>query len=261
MQIAADSTLFRLSQSDTLTSGIAQILRDEKFLTSNITGPLQYDPIPLLSNQHEWQWVTLGISLLLIAIVRVGSRISFINLQKAFFSLPLFRQMVRDDELFPQGTHWPLLIVNVLVTATFFFNITERSSSDFFSSDGEVSVIVFKIIGILIIYYLLQFLLLKVVGVIFNTKKAISKHRYTINYYQFISSLFLIPVLIFYIYSSTLSLFYFSLVVWISIYLIRLARGMIIVLDVHGFSRFQIFLYICALEILPVIVLVKFFVA
>jgi hypothetical protein len=261
MQLAADSTLFHLSQSDTLTSAIVEILGDEKFLTSNITGPMQYDPIPMLSNQHEWQWITLGISLLLIAIVRVGSRNFFNNLRKAFFSLPIFRQMIRDDELFPQGTQWPLLIVNVLVTATFFFNITERSASDFISSDDETSIVVLKIMSILLIYYLLQFLLLRFTGVVFNTKKAISKHQHTINYYQFISSLFLIPVLIFYIYSSTLSLFYFSLLVWVSVYLMRLARGMIIVLDVYGFSRFQNFLYICALEILPVIVLVKFIVA
>lgn len=261
MQLTADSTLFSLSQSDTLISGIADVLADDKFITSNINGPMHYVPLPLVSDQHEWQWITLGISLVFIAIVHVGSRSFFINLQKAFFSLPIFKQMIRDDELFPQGTQWPLFIVNVLVNATLFFNISERMASDFVSADIELSVRIFRLTGILIIYYISQFLLLQVVGIIFNTKKIISRHRSTINYYQFISSVLLIPVLIFYIYSSTLSLFYFSLIVWLSIYFIRLARGLVIVLDVHGYSRFQNILYICALEILPVIVLVKFIVA
>jgi len=246
-----------LSYSDTIAVDSFPKENAAKFLTQSLTEPVNINPLAIEVVYQEWQLITLGLALLLIAFIRIGSRSFFKNAQSAFFSLPIFKQMIRDDELFPQGSIVPLAVANILVTTTLLYNIIERTGSKFFQNESDLSFKVINIILLLFGYYTFQFVLLHLTGFIFKTRQTAVRQISNINYYRFVSSLILIPLLMFYIYSSSLLLLKFAVTLWIIIYLIRLWRGLIIVLDEQGYSGFQNLLYICALEILPVFVLAK----
>jgi hypothetical protein len=243
--------------SDTSASHCINDTVTERFLTRLLSDAAIIEPLPREIIYQEWQLITIGIALLFLALIRFGSRTFFSNMQRAFFSLPLFRQMLRDNELFSQGSIIPLALVNILITATFLYNITDFTGSEFVFAEAGLPAKILKLILVMVIYYILQYFILRLTGLIFKTGNATLRHLSVIHYYQSVSSIALIPVLIFSIYSTSSMLLFVSVILWLIIFMIRLSRGLIIVIDVRGYSGFQNFLYICALEILPVLLLIK----
>jgi hypothetical protein len=82
-------------------------------------------------------------------------------------------------------------------------------------------------------------------------------------YYAFLSikgaGLFLYPILVFLEYSqlSNFSSIVAGLIVCATFYILRLVRGMLILINSGGVSVFHLFLYLCGLEIIPLIVIIK----
>ncbi len=112
-------------------------------------------------------------------------------------------------------------------------------------------------ISIIFLLFFIKFLIEKTISIVFNTQKTFKLYFIDHLYILGISSLIQLPLIIFYFYSGYQIFLWAAFIVLILFWLYRLLRGITIGLMQTRFSRLYIFLYLCSLEILPLIIVVK----
>ena len=98
---------------------------------------------------------------------------------------------------------------------------------------------------------------MNVLGAIFRTQQ--SNHEYLVNIILFstLSALCILPFLILGIYLNSDTLLFICLVFIALLFVIRFFKGMFIGVSLTRFSYLFLFVYLCALELLPLVVIVK----
>ena len=112
--------------------------------------------------------------------------------------------------------------------------------------------------GIFLIYQI-KFLILYLLGFFFDQVKAFSEYIHTISLYNKFLGILLLPVLAGMVLMNeqfTGIFIYTGAAVIAMSYIVRVIKGAGIILE-KGFSVFYMFLYLCALEILPLLVVYK----
>ena len=115
-------------------------------------------------------------------------------------------------------------------------------------------------VGIVCLIFIGKHLLLFIVGYIFPIQKELGLYNFTIMVFGIISGLLLLPINIVIAYVPMeigKVVVYLSLGAIIAIYLFRIIRGLSIGSKYLVLHKFHFFIYLCTVEILPVIVLLK----
>jgi hypothetical protein len=157
--------------------------------------------------------------------------------------------------------------VVIFLSALFVFTLTlflYQSASYFGFLPGNNVVGTFFITVLLIFsIYGIKLLTIRAVGFVFEIQKEI--REYTISVFLFCNALglFLLPVVICLAFLKQVnpSVFIYSGITIITVFLLtRLARGLIIGFNSTRVSKFYLFLYLCTLEIVPIVIMVKLFI-
>jgi hypothetical protein len=132
----------------------------------------------------------------------------------------------------------------------------------FLESQSPLSLFFITAIIILSIYSV-KLVVIKFAGFLFETQKEI--REYTVSIFLFCNTvgLFMLPIVICLAFFKQVNplIFIYSGFSLISIlFLTRLVRGLIIGLDSARVSKFYLFLYLCTLEIVPLVILSKLFI-
>ncbi len=109
---------------------------------------------------------------------------------------------------------------------------------------------------IIVAFLLFRFLLLKLVGLLFNIGNVISESEYFTGMLHFVSAVLCFPF-IFISYYYPFSFFLISIIIiFIIVFLVRIIRSWMIFRK--KLRIYEYFLYLCTIEILPLLVLLKF---
>jgi hypothetical protein len=123
-------------------------------------------------------------------------------------------------------------------------------------------VLIFLILsGSLVLVFSLKSIALGVVGFLFNKSALFSEYKHNIFVYNKIYGIALLPVIVGLLYAGDVMyvpLIYSGLLLGAVFYLLQLLRGLEIIMR-KEFSVFYLILYLCAFEILPILVLYKLF--
>ena len=131
------------------------------------------------------------------------------------------------------------------------------SNSNFFLIDFWVLL---KIILLIASLYLLKLFIFNIFGKIFQLDKELSVHltnTFLLNEALGISYL---PILLLIIYSpfeARLWMFIIAIILFVLFFIFRFVRGLSIITVNSKFSKFYLFLYLCTLEIIPFVVLLR----
>lgn len=237
----------------------SQITTDsqERFFTSQREEAIHFSPQPIIHVQEEWQIITLLLSMLTIAFVRITGKNFFKNLQSGFISKPIFKQLFRDGLLIPTQARIPLLVSFILVMTVFLFQLDAVFHFINFKPATNLNTRIFIIFLLIGSYEIVRFILFQFIGYIFLTPSTTKEFIANNIFYNSISTLLILPLLLFSIYSSNSIILIFAIFIFLSLFGIRTFRGLLIASELRTYSYYQIFLYICTLEILPVFVLTK----
>lgn len=110
------------------------------------------------------------------------------------------------------------------------------------------------------IFFLIRYILIYFFGLLFKTKDVCFKYNSNQIGFYFINVLILMPIafLFYYLPISTNNILLIIILVAASILLvIRVIRGLIIVLNQAKFYKFYLFFYLCTLEFLPILIIIK----
>ncbi len=148
-----------------------------------------------------------------------------------------------------------------VLTMTLFFY--QAASYFGFLPAGSIVSVFFATALIIFSIYGIKLLVIRLVGSLFETQKEI--REYTISVFLFCNTvgLFMLPVVICLSFLKQVnpSVFIYSGLAIIAVFfLTRLVRGLIIGFNSTRVSKFYLFLYLCTLEIVPLIIMVKLFI-
>lgn len=147
----------------------------------------------------------------------------------------------------------------VLTSSLFFYQISNYYG--FLPDYNSVSLFFITALIIFLIYGV-KLLVIKFAGLLFETQKEV--WEYSISVFLFCNTvgLFMLPVVIclaFFKQANPVIFIYIGLSLLVILFLTRLIRGVIIGLNSPRVSKFYLFLYLCTLEIVPLVIFTQFF--
>lgn len=149
-----------------------------------------------------------------------------------------------------------LLSMNFMIIISLF--ILQLTSSGFFIEHRiNFSPVSFLLVaGVIFFVYLVKIIFLKILGFIFYQEEITGKYIFTIFLINQMLGIIFIPIVIFIAYGTqffTNGLIYFGIVILLLGFIARIWKGVVSVFPTKEYL-FYLFLYLCTLEILPLLV-------
>jgi hypothetical protein len=166
-------------------------------------------------------------------------------------------QLIRESPIYAHRSFFPMLLIYIISVTLLIYQSVEITSPG--STEGIKTLLVFlEFLGIYVAFSLLKILVIWLISVTFKNKDTAKEYIQNILIYNLVTGILLLPLLLLIIYSyHELFLYVAGGLVLIMIFL-RFIRGVAIGLSDAKFSLFHLFLYLCTLEILPLLVAAKF---
>ncbi|MBL1410700.1 DUF4271 domain-containing protein [Sphingobacterium faecale] len=203
-------------------------------------------------------WI-IGVLILLflgIGLVRLFFYSNFQNIIYGFFNDRVLAQISKEDSVV---TSWPYIFLYIIFSFSLgLFILIYRSG---YSPMSEVTVVNFLQISILVaVLFVAKIVMVRLIAVIFEVERLVREYVAVLYLVYFNSMLILMPLLLFVTFFPVayfkIILIFFLVVVSI-LFLYRFLRTAYNLVGNLRFSIFYLILYLCGLEIAPILILVK----
>lgn len=211
------------------------------------------------SIDNQWKFIVIILTLAYIAFVRISNSNNFRTFMLSVFNLKLSRKIWEDQRSNFGFVFLQLFAIYLFIGAMFITNYMELIHvvifDNYFQQFGAVLIILFLL-------YLGKFILHYILGGLLQMKNlAIGFVSNTISVNNFVA-LVVFPVVVVSIYANnpllanvlsqaTIAIFFISV-------FYRVVRLVLLSNSFFSFPTFYLFLYLCALEIAPWFIIVKF---
>ncbi len=209
------------------------------------------------SSFRRIMFISLIVSLLLLTVLVTLFRGQLSRAYRAFINDTMMNQLQRERES-GGGIPYYLFYFYFMLNAGFFLFLLARQNGVGYSS-GPLTALLYTIAGVAA-FFLLKHLLLSIIGGIFPVAKEVRLYNLTIVVFNVIVGLLLTPVnLLFAFGSEALQpiVLYGTLTGLAAVYGFLLLRGLFLASRFLYFHKFHFLLYICTVEIAPVLILIK----
>ena len=224
--------------------------------------PTQKKKIEIRNQPFEtWPAYVLFISVVIIVFLRSGSYKKSAQIMKAFFSFKATKQLEREEYRLNKATS---IVLSFLFLSSFsLFLVNVEDHFDILNWQQPNHILFFVFFGALVLIYFIKFIFLGFLAWLTRSEAQFSEYLFNIFMTNKAIGFFLVPLLILleYVYPNEVRSIYLGLIVCLFFYFSRLIRGVRIYLSGSYFSEFHLFLYLCVLEILPLVVLIKLLVS
>ena len=204
-------------------------------------------------------WVLAFIVLLLIvfAVLRISFAKQLQNIIQAFYSNRGLNNLNKEDNIF---SSWPFLFLFIQFgfTIGMFFYLVAQYYKVASQYQGYRFFLIIS--ALIIVLYAFKILLLRVLGHLFNIQKAVHEYVSILYLSYFNISLIFIPLVVAFALSPLKYGIYYIVIscVFVGIiFAIQFIRAGVNILSHYRFSKFYLIMYFCALEICPILILIK----
>ena len=207
----------------------------------------------------DWFFPLILVVLVVYTWLRIFYSKFFSQMIQAFINTNLANQIVRDENIFVQRASVYLSIVFNLVLALMLYLVSVHFEWEMGGIGMGFSRYVFFVI-LVSAAYALKFLTLKICGWLFEQEREMATYVFYIFLINNILGMALLPFICIFAYNENLSfswLLSIPLIFTVLAYCWRIFRGIQIGLGISPFSPFYLFLYLCALEIAPLMILLR----
>src|SRR5690606_35048337 len=199
----------------------------------------------------------IGLLLLLLGIVRVSFPNEVLSIIQAFYNDRVLLQINKEDTLY---SSWPFVFLYILFG--FAVGLFVYLCNAYYLQDAYHSgVNTFLGISIFImVLFILKIIVTRLIGVVFDMQRIVREYVSILYLSYFNAALVFLPVVL------ILSLVPQVQMVWLipatfiavmGLFVFRFIKTATNVLTNHRFSKFYLFIYLCCLEIAPILILVK----
>jgi hypothetical protein len=196
----------------------------------------------------------------LFVVLYVKNRKRLNQVIKAFYINRFASQLAREEVSIVNR-------VSVILSIIFLFSMTlftwQVIAFYGWAHSVDQSTLFFSILAIVIAIYTVKFTSIKFFGFVFKTTKESDEYALTVLLFINSLGLFLLPIVVCIAFAQNVSI---GIFINIGLYtlglflLTRIVRGLIIGINSIRVSKLYLFLYLCSLEILPLLIMIKFFI-
>jgi hypothetical protein len=229
----------------------------------NITTPIKKITTGIegsLKSESSFNWVAglLLLSLFVFSWMKILYQKYILQEVTALINYQASLRLLREKNILFKNMSVGLTIVFAINLGLFlyyvlsFFHISQVVPSDF------LSVLIYC--AAIAAFYSIKTMLCRLIGYLFLSQPEFSEYVHNINVFNKNTGLFLFPFVIMvpYINDSIKPIILYSgIILFLGIYILRIIRGFQIIIH-KGVSSFYLILYLCAVEILPVLLIVKY---
>ncbi len=257
----------QIVQTDTIKKIVLSKYQDMKFNFMDSTIKLDTrkyvnrNLIKLRKTDNHWIIFIFLFIILLYTIIRNVYDKTLAVIFQAYWNDRAIGQFTRDDNFLKLRN---TLLYFVLFTSVYglllkyifnYFNIT-------FQYKGlDEYLIICAFTGA---FYLSKFILMKLSGFVFSIQKLISGYLSVLSISNFVYSIIIIPFLLFYQFVSSLFQPYLlglMLILFCFNTIYKYLRTGSFIINNFQFPKFYLFLYLCTLELMPLLIIYKVFIA
>jgi hypothetical protein len=225
---------------------VLQPVHDKAVLPQNIT--------------PDWLTISLFAVIALFTWYKLFYHRMFLQLVNAFFSMATTNQIVRDESVLLQRASLNASIIFYLAGGLFLYQVSIIYDWNHpWLETGFMRFILFSFL--IAILYSGKMLALRILSNIFNADKPASAYIFTIFLFNMIAGLVLLPfvVIITYSHSEIQQQVIITIVLFVlaGILLYRLVRAVMIWISIPRAPIFYLFLYLCAFELAPLLLIRK----
>ena len=211
--------------------------------------------------QPTWVMVIIVFSLMILGYLYSAFHSRFMNFLKAVFLSRFSVQASREERSFTHPVSLLLSLNFVLIASLFVLQLL--TSNFLFHSEIEFSLVSFILVTLIILgVYFIKILFLKIFSFIIDKQETISEYVFTIFLVNQFFGIVLLPVVLFIAYgprSFMQGYIYLGVLLACTAFLVRVWKGLSNVLLNREASLFYLILYLCTLEILPLLIGIKLF--
>ena len=208
--------------------------------------------------QPDWIFGLLVLCFVLQAWVQFFYRKRLRQVILSPFSKRFMNQLVREGNPFNERLSVALGVIYFITIALLVFETNEMIFGGHIPVYFNDFAFYMIILSVLIFYWMIKILLISILGVVFQTPATTGMYLLNVLILNVITGLLLLPLMVFVIYLKSVWLLYFSLTIFSLSFVFLLVRSFFIGLSLTKFSYVFLFVYLCSLEILPLIIMVKF---
>ncbi len=201
--------------------------------------------------------LTLTITILSLILVTLGinsNRSRFNKFLKSLINTNQLKGLMRSDKGMLNIQDFVLYLVFALNMSLLIYMLYKNYYS--FETNFSWSYLMIIVIGV----YLFRHIVQRLISAIFTFPKESILHGYSLMVHNVCIGVLLLPVLLGLQFGpASLHTFFFILGLGIVglIYILRQGKGLLIALGIRGFNLMYFFIYLCAVEMAPVLILLK----
>jgi hypothetical protein len=217
------------------------------------------EPIQLPAHQaFDWViWVIL-LSLTMLALARFLFPARMQQYFKVILGMRFFNQMERDGTFFNETLNYLLLLnylaaVALLITLSL-FHFLEPGQPLEALHPVAVYLLVFAILGL---FYPLKSLLTGFLAWVFKTQGLNSIYQKNLFLYNHLTGILLLPFVAYAAYQGAVLALYMGWGLVAAGVLLKVFRYIFVANRIGGFSGYYIILYLCGVELAPLLVIIK----
>ena len=207
-----------------------------------------------------WQIIVLLLCVVLLGFIKSFNVNRFGQVYKSIFSYQISSEIVRGEKVFYHRVNLILTTIHMLIVGLLIYQWAFEKGVYVYEDVKFSSYL--KITFLLLLLYVTKYIFARILAVIFDKQSLASEYIFTVALYNSMQGVLLIPIMLIIYFMEINFSFILQYLVFPVIgvtYLLRFNR-LFIVGRSKSVSYFYIFLYICTLEILPLVVLIKIFV-
>ncbi|MEN9370582.1 MAG: hypothetical protein RI952_1447 [Bacteroidota bacterium] len=261
---AAISSSFQFTDSQDSSNGAIDSAENKSLngpgvFKNHLLKPVNPNARPLNDTISDWLTISLIVMMVFFTWFRLFYYKIFRQLLTSYFNMTASNQIVRDESYLLQRASLVISIISYLLGGLFLYQISVLFDWQiYWLQKGLVRFVLFSLI--IAISYSVKMILLRVLSVIFNQEKAAGTYIFNLFLMIMMAGLILFPANIFLAYSNA-SVKHFAAIATIVLislmFLFRLSRAIRIWFSIPQFSFFYLFLYLCAFEVAPLLVVWK----
>ena len=212
---------------------------------------------PLAIERQSYDWITLIFLACLFVFAWLQTSYSK-RMGQIFLAVAqphYINQLEREGNLFKERITIGLGFIYYTISSIFVFLITK----EYFGVPAGISNFSFTAIVLtgLFIYQSLKSAVVLASGIIFDTREAARQYQLNIMIFNYLIGVVLFPVVMITFYWNNTFLLISGIIIVLFLLLYRLFRGVLTGITNKSYNLFYLLLYLCTLEILPLIILYK----
>jgi len=229
------------------------------FFTSHPLKKIHPEALPLKKFQPDWIFGILLLCMILLAWTNFYYHKRLRQIFLAPYSRRFLNQLVRDGNLFAERLSVVLIVVYLLVLSLVLFEASTWFNPSRIRLLADPVYLYVACLGIISLYWVVKIILVRLLGVTFKTQATTSEYLLNVLIFNSITGLSILPFLVPAIYLKSSVFLYICIAILGIFILFRSFRGFLIGISLRKFSYLFLFVYLCSLEFLPVLILLKVF--